>query len=201
MIAMEYCGYSIYEWYKNPTQKLIVQDAENLVQFVNQIMGVSLSDIIIMGRSIGTGVACQISSRHKFCATVLISPFKSLPEVAKFMFPMIGNLAHRFVEDKFDSHSVIGKIQNPILFLHGSEDNIVPKQHSLELYEACKSDVRIFVFKDMTHNSIRVYSHICKPVLKFFKDQNIDYVKQNCTISFPGMLFVDPFAVEEASDQ
>ena len=55
---MEYCGYSIYEWYKNPTQKLIVQDAENLVQFLTQIIGVELSDIIIMGRSIGTGVAC-----------------------------------------------------------------------------------------------------------------------------------------------
>ena len=67
---MEYTGYSIYEHYKDPTQELIVKDAHNVVQFLRQVMGFEFKDIIIMGRSIGTGVSCQISKMYDFCATV-----------------------------------------------------------------------------------------------------------------------------------
>lgn len=109
------------------------------------------------------------------------------------MFPMVGNLAEKVVEDKFDSFAVISKISSPILFIHGTEDKVVPKEHSVELYEECESDARVFVFKGMTHNSIKVYSHICKPVMKFFKDQEIDYVKNECVISFPGLIFLNPY--------
>ena len=70
----------------------------------------------------------------------MISPFKSLPEVARYMFPMIGNLAKKILEDTFDSFSIIKQVESPILFLHGSSDKVVPKEHSKELY--CKPKLK-----------------------------------------------------------
>ena len=134
MIAMESTGYSIYEQYEDPTEELIVKDANNVIQFLIQVLGFQPADIIIMGRSIGTGVSCQIAKRYDFCATVLISPFTSLANAAKFMFPMVGNLAEVVLPDNFNSLEVIKQVSAPLLFIHGKEDKIVPMQHSKELF-------------------------------------------------------------------
>lgn len=69
---MEYSGYSIYEMYKEPSEEVLVKDGENIIKFLVRIMKFEIRDIIVMGRSIGTGVACQVSKKHEFCATVLI---------------------------------------------------------------------------------------------------------------------------------
>ena len=49
----------------------------------------------------------------------------------------------------------------------------------------------------MTHNSIKMNSHICRPILKFFKDEEIDYVKDDCCLSFSGLLFLHPYKSEK----
>ena len=47
---------------------------------------------------------------------------------------MVGKLAPSFLVDTFDSLSAIKFINSPVLFIHGSLDKIVPKNHSKELY-------------------------------------------------------------------
>lgn len=58
LIAMEYVGYSIYPSTEEPSEVKIVKDGENLINFLHHIMDVPYKDIIIVGRSIGTGVSC-----------------------------------------------------------------------------------------------------------------------------------------------
>lgn len=83
---MEYMGYSIYEHYKEPSEELIVKDAENVIKYLNDIMKIENKDIILMGRSIGTGVACQLSKKYQFCTTVKIFSLKKLKIDFNFSF-------------------------------------------------------------------------------------------------------------------
>ena len=55
MLCVEYPGYSLYEG--EPTESSINSDAKGVYKYLSQKMGYDTKDIILMGRSIGTGVS------------------------------------------------------------------------------------------------------------------------------------------------
>ena len=88
VIAMEYPGYGIYPDLQNNSDKAqrILSDAEQVVKFLTQKCGWLESDLIVCGRSIGSGPACHIAANHKNAALVLISPHTSIRGVVKDFF-------------------------------------------------------------------------------------------------------------------
>ena len=60
---MEYPSYGIFLG-ESPSCDTIIQNAEIVFDFLINQMGYHHSDIIIMGRSIGSGPACHIASKY-----------------------------------------------------------------------------------------------------------------------------------------
>jgi len=58
LLAMEYPGYGINWDWGLCTADLIMSDAKSMLKFVNNQLNIQNQDIIIVGRSMGTGVAC-----------------------------------------------------------------------------------------------------------------------------------------------
>lgn len=63
-----------------------------------------------------------------------MTPFKSIKSAAADLVPVVGSIAQMFVKDNFDNLSKIEKISSPLLFIHGTNDKIVPHSHSQALY-------------------------------------------------------------------
>ena len=63
VIGMEYPGYSVYKKRQNggPSEDKIKEDAEYLYKFCLQDMGIQEKDIIVFGRSMGSGPACWLA--------------------------------------------------------------------------------------------------------------------------------------------
>jgi len=84
-----------------------------------------------MGRSIGSGPACHLASKFKNArALMLISPIKSVKEVARQNY---GRIADLLLEERFDNFEVSKHIKCPVIVFHGLKDTMVPYQHSLEM--------------------------------------------------------------------
>jgi len=84
---MEYPGYSIYKGSANSKQ--VNEDARTVYGYVIKKLGFQERDIIVIGRSIGTGVALELLKTKKEtqsfnprCLT-LISPFASVKNLVK----------------------------------------------------------------------------------------------------------------------
>ena len=77
ILAVEYPGYGIYEG-EFPSADLIIKDAEFVYKYLTKDLNWKESDIIVCGRSIGSGPACYISSTNKPSSLVLISPHTSI---------------------------------------------------------------------------------------------------------------------------
>lgn len=60
----------------------ILDDTEYLYDFLHQVLGIDQENIIIFGRSMGSGPATHISSVRKPGALLLMSAFKSIRSVA-----------------------------------------------------------------------------------------------------------------------
>ena len=60
----------------------ILSDALYIYDYINMIMGIEEENIIIFGRSMGTGAATHVASKRKPGCVLLMSGFKSIRSIA-----------------------------------------------------------------------------------------------------------------------
>ena len=63
-------------------EKNILDDALYIYDYINQVMGIEEENIIVYGRSIGTGPATDVASKRSPACLLLMSAFKSVRTIA-----------------------------------------------------------------------------------------------------------------------
>lgn len=105
ILAVEYQGYGICEG--EATENSVLTDASKVLNYVLNVLKRQPDDVIVMGRSIGTGPACYLASIAKVGALVLISPHTSIQGVVKFMF---GSILQYVVKERFTNYEWIKQV-------------------------------------------------------------------------------------------
>lgn len=131
-MIVEYPGYGIYPG--SPTEEAILGDIDPVWIFLTKVMKFQPHDILVMGRSIGSGPATHMACNYECGALTLISPFRSIKTVALDNF---GTLASKLLSQRFDNESKISQVKCPCLFIHGKDDSLIPFEHSKTLYSKC----------------------------------------------------------------
>ena len=60
----------------------ILDNAVYVYDYVNKVLGIDEKNIIVFGRSMGSGPACHVASKRKPGALLLMSAFKSIRAIA-----------------------------------------------------------------------------------------------------------------------
>ncbi len=112
---------------------------------------------LIYGHSMGGAVAVTLASSlhggHDYAALVLESTFTSMPDVASAA-GFWGRIAGSLTTLQFDSLSRIGRIDAPILMLHGSADTTVPVALGRRLRDAAPPGTRWVEIPGGTHSRL-----------------------------------------------
>lgn len=112
---------------------------------------------VIFGHSMGGGVAVELASQkhagRDYGALILESTFTRFPDVAKAN-GVIGWIASWFATQQFDSVDKIGKVDAPILIMHGTADKTVPIELGRGLYEAAPAGTRWLPFEGGSHSGL-----------------------------------------------
>lgn len=141
-------------------------------------------NIIIFGRSIGTGPATHLAARRSPAALILMSAYISIKAV---VVHLIGRFLAALVADRFKNIDEIQKVKVPTFFLHGKKDDLIPCYHSKELYN--KSHIGEYWFpNDMTHNSFNIIKDLLIPIDNFL--EKYKYQIKNETI-YKGFKFLN----------
>lgn len=99
-------------------------------------LGVPAERIVLFGESLGTGVATQVAVVAKAAGLVLDSPFTSIVEIGRSLYPILPVdwlLAHRY-----ETINYIGRVEAPLLVVHGEADHIVPVDMGRRVYAAAE---------------------------------------------------------------
>jgi hypothetical protein len=164
VIAMEYAGYCMYS--EVPTSSVnICSDAENLIHFLYKTLELKPEEVLIMGRSIGSGPALHIASKFVFSMVVIIAGFLSIQAVVKDRLSILG----KFVGHYFNNENKVQLNKSPLLILHGKNDDITSSRHSEVLYEKAQSKSKIVIFDDMPHNNFDFLTCVVVPIREFQK--------------------------------
>ncbi len=111
------------------------------------------SDISVLGRSLGSGVATYLASKREFDKLVLITPYDSAWSMAQERFPLYPMSI--LLKDKYDSVSRAKDIKAKTLVLIAEKDSVITMKHSQKLIEAFSpSQVDVKIIEGAGHNNI-----------------------------------------------
>jgi len=129
LLAVEYRGYPGSTGTISETG--LHRDAKAAYRYARGLK-LSSSKLVIIGESLGTGVAITLAAAHPPAALVLDSPYSSIADVAAaqfWMFPV-----RLVLWDQFRSDLLIDKVGAPVLMIHGSADRVIPLPFAEKLY-------------------------------------------------------------------
>lgn len=94
--------------------------------------GYSSNKIMVLGQSLGSGVAIQLAAQRKVGALALGAPYTSTVDVAELRFWYLP--VRYLMSDPFHSLAFIGQVNTPIFVLHGVNDKTIPVAFGKELF-------------------------------------------------------------------
>lgn len=134
-----------YRTYGKSTGKLNEQgfydDAEYCYNYLLQYY--TEEDIVLYGRSLGTGIATYLASKHQPRQLILETPYYSILDVAKQRFPILPVTA--LLKYKFPSNEFITSVSCPITMFHGTEDTVIPYSSAQKLKSAAPEKQTNFI--------------------------------------------------------
>ena len=140
VFAFDYRGYGKSEG--SPSEAGILADGDAAQKWIAERTGRKPADIVLMGRSLGGGVAVDLAAKNGARALILQNTPTSMPDAAAYMYWFAP--VHLLMKNRYDSLSKIGAYAGPVLISHGTADTLVPFALGQKLFAAVKSEIKHF---------------------------------------------------------
>jgi fermentation-respiration switch protein FrsA (DUF1100 family) len=140
VLVFDYRGYGKSSG--TPHEAGLFDDARAARRWLATRCGVEEGDIVLVGHSLGGGVAVDLAARDGARGLVLWSTFTSLPDVAAAHLPLVP--VRPLMRTRLDSLAKIREYRGPLLQAHGDADRVVPYALGCRLFHAA-NEPKLFV--------------------------------------------------------
>lgn len=130
------------------TEKILYQQA--LVMYDLAMKETNSSNLVIYGKSMGTGIASFLAANRNCKKLILETPYQSIAALAKHYFPVYPTLLRKY---SFPVQDYLEKIRVPITIFHGTDDGVVPYRQGKELAASIRNAELITIEKG-EHNNL-----------------------------------------------
>lgn len=131
VLIFDYRGYGRSEG--RPSEEGTYLDAEAAWDYLTQRRGVPPEEIILFGRSLGGAVAAELALRKSPAALIVESSFTSVADMGQTHYPWLP--VRLLAKHRYETAKKIPNIRCPKLVVHSPDDEIVPYEQGLALYE------------------------------------------------------------------
>lgn len=156
VIAMDYRTFGKSKGELSETS--LFQDAEIIYDYAVQHF--DEHHIVIYGRSLGTGIATYVASKHPSRLLILESPYFSILDQAAHSYPYIPRiLLNLIVRYPLRTDEKIPLVNSPVEFFHGTSDELIPYESSTRLIDLIKKShkVKLTPIFGGKHNDLSKY--------------------------------------------
>ena len=154
VFALSYRGYGKSQG--KPTESGLKQDVEAALDYIYNESGVDPTRVYIFGRSLGGAVAIYAGSTTSYPVRGIIveNTFTSIPNMVDALMPIAAYIKPLVLRINWSSIDSIKDIITPILFVVGTDDELIPPKMITELKEnAIKSRfTELYKIRGGTHN-------------------------------------------------
>lgn len=120
--AAEYPGYGLLTG-ESPSEEAFYDAAEDVLEHL-YTKGVPRDRVVLMGFSMGTGVAAEMARRGHGRRLLLFAPYTSITDMLRRFAPFLP--VTLLARDKFDTFGKVNAIGQDVLVVHGKRDRVIP---------------------------------------------------------------------------
>lgn len=148
VFAFDYRGYGRSQG--APHEAGLLADARAARAWLATRAGIDPRDVVVMGVSLGGGVAVDLAAADGARGLILQNTFSSLPDAAAVHYPWVP--VRWLMRSRFDSAAKIARYEGPLLQTHGDDDDIVPLPLGQRLFAAANEPKRFVLISGGGHN-------------------------------------------------
>jgi uncharacterized protein len=149
VLFLSYRGYGPSEG--EPSANGLIADAEASYDWLKS-QGVEAKNIVVVGESMGTGVATILAANRPVAGIALEAPYSAIVDVAADRYWW---MPVRFLmKENLEPIKVISNIRTPILMQLGDQDKSIPLEFGTKLFDAAKQPKELVVLAGFGHNDI-----------------------------------------------
>lgn len=165
------------------TEATLFQDSQHIYKWLAKKY--KEENIVVLGRSFGSGVAARIASWNSPRMLILDSPYYSFKKlIARFGFilPLKQLLKFKIMTNQF-----MKVLTCPVHIIHGTKDKIIPYSHGYDLYEENKDKVTMHSIEGGRHNDLPEFPEFHETLYsilteehesKALKQEGIDFLEK-----------------------
>lgn len=154
LFAVNYRGYGGSSG--TPTEDGLLLDAR--AAYGAAVARFGAQRLIGYGESLGTGVVLKLAAEQPLPAVILEAPYMSTAAVAQLVYPYVPIAL--LMKDQLRSDLVIGKLQAPLLVLHGERDSVIPFSQGQALYALANPPKRFIRFPEGNHENLPAHGSL-----------------------------------------
>ena len=144
----DYPGYGKSTGTRN--EKILYQQA--VLIYAMAAAKFSKDNIVIYGKSLGTGIAAYLASVSDCKQLILETPYYSVPDLFTCYAPIYpSKLMSQY---RLPTYQYLQKVKVPITIFHGTNDGIIPYSCAIKLQPFLKSTDQFITIKNATHSNL-----------------------------------------------
>lgn len=138
-----------------PSEAKIYQDIDVVWDYLINQRQIDPKELFVYGHSLGGAIAIELGKRHpEIAASIVQSSFTSMLDVIntlrKYQFLPIDLILNQ----RFNSIAKLPELKIPILFIHGTEDQLIPSYMSEQLFAVAAEPKELFLVPGSHHNNV-----------------------------------------------
>ncbi|CAC9696060.1 alpha/beta hydrolase, putative [Plasmodium sp. DRC-Itaito] len=196
ILAIEYIGFGLCYLEGSTNQYNINRRALAAYNFLKSL-NIKSENILLFGRSIGTGVASKLAYNLKLIGVsvagiILHSPYISIEKLVEDYF----TYSSYFIENIYDNYKNLSFLSNntdsdiPLLLIHGKEDEIIHVSHSEYLMKNLNNKFKQASYPaDSYHNYYYVIDDLGIPIKIFLETLSKSKNAKSVDINIPKAYF------------
>ena len=161
VLLVDYPGYGRSTG--RPSEAGCYAAADAAYDWLVQTKKIPPEEVLLVGKSLGGGVATDLAVRRPHRALVLCMTFTDLPSVAARHLPFFP--ARWLMRNRFDNVGKLAGHRGPVFLAHGTADTMIPAAESERLFAAAAGPKRYFAMEGVAHG------------WPFFSDECLDAIR------------------------
>ncbi len=148
VLLAEYPGYSGRPG--NLNQRAIVADGLETLAAIRRQFG---DPVYLCGESLGAAVAAAVAAEAPDppAGVIAITPWDSLTDLAQSIYWYLP--VRILIKDTYDTTANLNRSQVPVVIAPAEHDEIIPKKHSLNLYQHLLGPKKLILLPNAGHNT------------------------------------------------
>ena len=146
------------------SEQALYEDAVHVYRLARS--RIAKDSIVLYGKSIGTGIAAYLAANYDCKQLLLETPYYSIPALMRryaFIYPVEWMSRYKLPVNEY-----LGKVNVPVTLLHGTDDGVIPFNHSKRL-EAENKLAHLVTISGGSHNDLANYPAFQQAIDSLFR--------------------------------